>query len=96
MDPRLIFGLIAGFGAVARGVYSFLNKKKEDPSLKWSWVAFSTEAVASFAFGFFAGAALDTPFTAYSAISAFFMGMGFTSALSKGTKAVKLSSKKGC
>jgi len=85
LDPKLAFGLIAGAGAVIRGVYSFINKKKEDPSLKWSWIVFTSEAVPAFAFGFMAGAGMNQPLSAFTAITAFFFGMGFTSAIAKAT-----------
>lgn len=83
MDPKLAFGLIVGAGAIFRGVFSFINKKKEDPSIKWNWVVFASEAIPAFAIGFMTGAAWDQPFTTISAISAFFFGAGFTSVVSK-------------
>ena len=83
LEPALLFGFVSGLGAVFRVVWSFLNLKKDDPTLKWSWLTFSTEAFPIFAVGFLAGTTIIQPLTTVALISAFFAGAGLISVATK-------------
>jgi hypothetical protein len=83
LETGFWFGLIVGAGSIVRCLWSFIKLKKDDPSIKWDWITFVTEAIPSFAAGFAAGILMSNPLTLINGIMAFFGGAGLVSMTTK-------------
>ncbi len=75
---QLIVAVVAGLGAVSRGVWSYVKKKAKNPKLKFDPLKIFITLAPAFAAGFVAGYALRMSYP-IDYLAVFFAGAGFSS-----------------
>lgn len=78
MQEQLIVAVIAGLGAVSRGLWSYLKKRAKNPKLKFDPLKMFITLAPAFAAGFVAGYALRMYYP-IDYLAVFFAGAGFSS-----------------
>lgn len=78
MQEQLIVAIIAGLGAVSRGLWSYLKKKAKNPKLKFDLLKIFITLAPAFVAGFVAGYSLRLSYP-IDFLAVFFAGAGFSS-----------------